>query len=89
VKIIDYIIIASLMGGMFLGYSGFRIEAALLLAVVIIVASWRFWDRSREKQIMRRGSSGHDGPDHPDSTSSSGGSSSDGSADSCVGGNGD
>ena len=87
-KIIDYIIIAAILGCMLLGYSGFRIEAALSLVVVAIVASWRFWDRSREKHIMRSGSSGHNGPDHPDSAYASGGDSSHSGGDSGGGGDG-
>lgn len=65
-KIIDYIIILAILGGLFLAYAGFRIEAALLLVVVVIAASCRFWDRSREKHMMRA-ASGDNGPDHPDS----------------------
>ena len=70
-KIIDYIIIAAILGCLFLAYAGFPIEAALLFVVVVIVASWRFWDRSREKHMMR-GASGDTCPDHPDSVAASG-----------------
>ncbi len=76
VKFIDYIIMAAILGCLFLAYAGFRIEAALLLGVVVIVASWRFWDRSREKHLMR-GASSDNCPDHPDSVAAGGHDSSD------------
>ena len=69
-KIIDYIIIAAILGCMYLAYAGFRIEAVLLFIVVVAVASWRFWDRSREKHMMR-GASGDNCPDHPGSVHAS------------------
>jgi hypothetical protein len=80
-KIIDYIIIAAILGCLFLAYAGFRIEAGLLFVVVVTVASWRFWDRSREKHMMR-GASGDNCPDDPDSIYASGHDSSHSSSDS-------
>jgi len=71
VKITDGIIIAAIVGCLFLAYAGFHIEALLLLAAVVIVASWRFWDRSREKHLMRA-ASGDNCPDHPDSVAAGG-----------------
>jgi hypothetical protein len=76
-KIIDYMIIAAVLGCLFFAYAGFRIEAALLFVAVVIVASWRFWDHSREKHMMR-GASGDNCPDHPDSVAASGGNGEDG-----------
>jgi hypothetical protein len=64
--VVDFLVIPALLGCAFIAYAGFRIEACLLAFVVITVASWRFWDSSREKHLLR-GSSGHDCPDHPDS----------------------
>jgi len=49
---------------MFVGYSGHRLIACLLLLLVIILASWRFWDRSREKDMLRGPSSGELNPKH-------------------------
>jgi len=50
-KFIDYVIAAILIGCMFIGYSGHRLVAILLLSLVAIVASWRFWDRRRQWRI--------------------------------------
>jgi hypothetical protein len=80
-KIIDYIIIAAILGCMFVAYAGFRIEAALLCVVVVALASWRFGDRRREKHLMR-GASGDNCPDHPDSIYASGHDSSHGAGNS-------
>jgi membrane protein implicated in regulation of membrane protease activity len=63
-KLIDYIIAALIVGCMFVGYSGHRLIAILLLALVAILASWRFWDRRREKEMARTGSSGELNPEH-------------------------
>jgi hypothetical protein len=71
-KLIDYLIIASILGCMFTGYSGHRLIAVLLLILVVIVASWRFWDRSREKEIARTGCSGELNPKHDHSSTSHG-----------------
>jgi hypothetical protein len=47
-KLIDYLIVASIVGCMFTGYSGHRLVAVLLFLLVAILASWRFWDYRRE-----------------------------------------
>jgi hypothetical protein len=64
VKIIDYIIAALILGCMFVAYSGHRFIAALLLALVTILASWRYWDQRREKDFRRTGCSGELNPEH-------------------------
>jgi hypothetical protein len=64
-KLIDCIIVAAILGCFFLAYAGFRMEAALLMCVVVILAAWRFWDRARIKD--RGGNGGDDCPHHPDS----------------------
>ena len=88
-KLIDYIIIAAILGCCVLAYAGFRMEAGLLLIVVIIVASWRFWDKRRERDLMR-GPAGRDNcPDHPDSMYSAGHESSHSSGESGGGDGGD
>ena len=84
-KVIDYIIIAAILGCLFLAYAGFRIEAALLFIVVVAVSSWRFWDKTREKHLVS-GSSGDNCPDNPDSIY---GGVHDSSPDSGNGGGGD
>ncbi len=48
---------------MFIGYSGYRLIAVLLLILIAIVASWRFWDRRREQEMRRTGGSGELDPD--------------------------
>ncbi|MEW6302812.1 MAG: hypothetical protein AB1705_05030 [Verrucomicrobiota bacterium] len=65
-KLIDYLIVASLVGCMFIGYSGHRLIAVLLLILIAIVASWRFWDRRREKEMGRTGCSGELNPELDD-----------------------
>jgi hypothetical protein len=65
-KVVDYIIVAAVVSCMFVGYSGHRIEASLLLFLVVILASWRFWNRSREKHIDRCGCSGELNPELDD-----------------------
>ena len=62
-KLIDYIIAALIVGCMLVGYSGHRFIALLLLALVVILASWRFWDRRREKDMARTGGSGELNPE--------------------------
>lgn len=51
-KAVDFAIIAAVLGCVFFAYSGHRLAAALLLGAVIIAASWRFWDRRREKDLL-------------------------------------
>jgi hypothetical protein len=52
-KLLDYIIVASLVGCMFIGYFGHRFVALLLLLLVVTVASWRYWDKRRESEMLR------------------------------------
>jgi len=66
-KFIDYVIAAMLVGCMFVGYSGHRLVALLLLALVAIVASWRFWDHRRANED-RTGGSGELNPEHDSAT---------------------
>jgi hypothetical protein len=54
-KAIDFAIIAAVLGCAFFAYTGRRLEAALLLVAVILIASWRFWDRSKEKDLLEGG----------------------------------
>lgn len=48
-KLIDYLTVTAILGCVFLAYAGYRFEAMLAVSVVIIVASWRFYDRSRNE----------------------------------------
>ncbi|HUS35774.1 MAG TPA: hypothetical protein VM680_10530 [Verrucomicrobiae bacterium] len=43
-KIIDWVIAAAIVGCVVVGYSGHRFVGLLLLIVVFILASWRFFD---------------------------------------------
>lgn len=63
-KLIDPLIAASLVGCMFVGYSGHRLMAVLLLLLIAILASWRFWDRRREREMGGTGCSGELNPEH-------------------------
>jgi len=63
-KFIDYIVVALILGCMFVGYSGHRFIAILLLLLVTILASWRFWDHRQEREIGRTGCSGELNPEH-------------------------
>ena len=63
-KIIDYIIAALVLACMFIGYSGHRFIAILLLVLVVILSSWRYWDHEREKDILGCGGSGELNPEH-------------------------
>ena len=87
VKVVDYIVIAAILGCLVLAYSGFRIEAALLIIAVIIVASWRFWDKKRERDLMNSAGGRDNGPDHPDSIYCADNHSSDSSGDGGDGNN--
>jgi hypothetical protein len=49
---------------MFIGYSGHRVIGILPLTLVVILASWRFWDHTREKEIDRCHGSGELNPEH-------------------------
>lgn len=62
-KILDYIIAALVVGCMFVGYSGYRLIATLLLILVFILASWRFYDRDRGDEIGSKGGSGELNPE--------------------------
>ncbi|HEY1174121.1 MAG TPA: hypothetical protein VGH19_22340 [Verrucomicrobiae bacterium] len=64
-KLLDWIIIVAILGCVGVLYGGYRLEGALALAAVGIVASWRFYDRSREKHMG--GASGTNVQDAPDS----------------------
>jgi len=63
-KPLDYVIAALIVGCMFVGYSGHRFIAILLLMLVVIVASWRFWDRRHERELVRSGGSDELNPNH-------------------------
>ena len=65
-KLIDYLIIASILGCMFIGNSGHRSIARLLFMLVAIDASWRLWDRRRDKEMARTGGSGELNPELDD-----------------------
>ncbi|MBN9691890.1 MAG: hypothetical protein J0M24_16740 [Verrucomicrobia bacterium] len=65
-KLLDYLITASFVGCMFVGYSGHRLIALLLLLLIVTVASWRFWDRHRERDLAQTGSSGELNPELDD-----------------------
>ena len=62
-KAIDFGIVAAVLGCLFVGYSGHRVIAILLLLLTLILASWRFWDHRRERELMRGGSSGDLNPE--------------------------
>jgi len=63
-KLIDYIIASLVLGCMFIGYSGHRVIAILLLVLVTILASWRFWDHRRDRDIGQTGCSGELNPEN-------------------------
>lgn len=65
-KAIDYLIIALIVACMFVGYSGHRVIAILLMTLVVILASWRFWDNKREKELQRTGCSSEMNPERDD-----------------------
>lgn len=52
-KFIDYLIVVSCIGCMFIGYSGHRLIAVFLLILITIFASWRFWDHRRGRDLGR------------------------------------
>ena len=58
---------------MFVGYSGHRLIAMLLLILVVIIASWRFWDRRRADEVGSKGSSGELNPNRDASGAHDGG----------------
>jgi hypothetical protein len=63
-KLLDYLIVSAFIGCFFIGYSGHRFVALLLLMLFTILASWRFYDKRREREMMRTGSSGELNPEH-------------------------
>lgn len=63
-KLVDYIIIVAFLACFYLAYAGHRVIAVLLLMLVVIFASWRFWDQRRANESMR----GAGGDNLPDST---------------------
>ncbi len=63
-KLLDYLIVVALVGCMFLGYSGHRFIALLLFMLFTILASWCFYDKRREREMMRTGGSGELNPEH-------------------------
>jgi hypothetical protein len=65
-KFIDWLIILAFFACLLAVYAGFRVEGALATVAVAIVASWRFYDSSREKHMLD-GHSGDNLSDAPDS----------------------
>lgn len=63
-KLLDYLIVSAFIGCFFIGYAGHRFIALLLLLLLITVASWRFYDKRREREMMRTGGSGELNPEH-------------------------
>jgi hypothetical protein len=61
-KIIDWVIAAAVVACIMVGYSGHRLEAIPLLLLVVILASWRFYD-DRHLRGKHGGASGELNPE--------------------------
>jgi len=66
-KLVDYFIIAAVVVSAYLAYAGYHWSAVFMMASVITLASYRFWDQKRANEALR-GSGGHNLPDISDST---------------------
>lgn len=66
-NLVDYFIIAAVVVSAYLAYAGYHWSAVFMMASVITLASYRFWDQKRANESLGS-SSGTNLPDMSDST---------------------